>query len=103
MYVPRDCNIFLIYVCDFLCYRKEKGLGIKNMSDLMRKEIYGIFETKNPAKDQVKKYKRCENVLDNNFNATFVYVRSDLISRIIKDCRGEKKGRKNNNMILGVN
>ena len=56
MYVPRDCNIFLIYICDLLCYRKEKGLGVKNLSDLVREEIYGIFETKNPAKDQVKKY-----------------------------------------------
>ena len=34
------------------------GLGIKNMSDLVRKEIYGIFETKNPTKDQIEKYKR---------------------------------------------
>ena len=34
------------------------GLGIKNMSDLVRKEIYGIFETKNPTKDRIEKYKR---------------------------------------------
>ena len=30
------------------------------MSDIVRKEIHGIFETKNPAKEQIKKYKRSE-------------------------------------------
>ena len=67
------------------------------MFDLVRKQIHGVFETKNPAKDQVKKYKSCENELDNNSNATFVYVGSDLMSRIIKSCRvqGWKKGQKN--------
>ena len=68
----------------------QNGLGVKNMSDLVRKEIHGIFETKNPTKTQVKKYKRRGNELDNS-NATFVYVRSDLMSRIIKNCRGEKR------------
>ena len=74
----------------------QNGLGVKNMSDLVRKEIHGIFETKNPTKTQVKKYKRRGNELDNS-NATFVYVRSDLMSRIIKNCRGEKRrGEKKN-------
>ena len=76
-----------------LCWVKmndvQNGLGVKNMPDLVRKEIHGIFESKNPTKDQVKKQKRRENELDNNSNATFVYVRSDLVSRIIKNCRGE--------------
>ena len=71
----------------------QNGLGVKNMSVLVRKEIHSIFETKNPTKDQVKKYKRHENDLHNNSNATLVYVRSDLMSRIIKNCRGEKKKR----------
>ena len=30
-------------------------LGVQNISDLVLKEIYGIYKTKNPAKDQVKK------------------------------------------------
>ena len=29
----------------------QEGLGIKNISDLVRKEIHGIFETKNPTKE----------------------------------------------------
>ena len=61
------------------------------MSDLMRKEIWGIFRTKNPTKDQIRKYKRREKELDHNYTATFVYVRRDLMSKKIKNCRGEKK------------
>ena len=36
------------------------GLGVKNMSDLVLKEIYGIYETKTPTKEQIKKYKMTE-------------------------------------------
>ena len=35
----------------------EKGLGVKNMSDLVRKYINGIFGNKNPTKEQIRKYK----------------------------------------------
>ena len=38
----------------------QEGIGAKNMSDLMRKEIRGIFRTKNPVKHQIRKYKRRE-------------------------------------------
>ena len=72
-------------------YDVQKGIGAKNMSDLVRKEIWGIFRTKNPTKDQIRKYKRREKELDHNYTVNFVYVRSDLISKIIKNCRGEKK------------
>ena len=33
------------------------GMGIKNISDLVLKEIYGIFETKNSKGKQVNEYK----------------------------------------------
>ena len=33
------------------------GMGVKNISDLVLKEIYGICETKNLAKKQVNEYK----------------------------------------------
>ena len=36
------------------------GMGVKNTSDLVLKEIYGICETKNPAKEQINKYKMTE-------------------------------------------
>ena len=62
----------------------QEGLGAKYLSDLVRKEMHGIFETKTPIKDQIRKYKRREKELDINCNATFVYVCSNLMSRIIK-------------------
>ena len=37
---------------------KQVVLGVQNMPNLMRKEIQGIFETKNPTKDQIRKYKK---------------------------------------------
>ena len=33
----------------------QKGLGIMSISDLARKEIHGIFTTKNRTKEQIKK------------------------------------------------
>ena len=29
------------------------GMGVKNISDLVLKEIYGILETRNPTKEQI--------------------------------------------------
>ena len=69
----------------------KKGLVIKNMSDLARKEVHVIYDTKNPTKKQIRKYKTSEKELDKNSNFSFEYVRSDLMSRIIKRCRGKKK------------
>ena len=51
----------------------QKRLGLKNMPDLVKKEIRGIFETKNPTDDS--KYK---------------YAHSDLMENIIKNCRRVK-------------
>ena len=69
----------------------------------MRKEIWGIFRTKNPTKDQIRKYKRREKELDHNSTATFMYVHSDLMSKIIKRFRGGKKRQIKKKRILGVN
>ena len=33
------------------------GIGVKNISDLVLKEIHGICKTKNPTKEQVNEYK----------------------------------------------
>ena len=68
----------------------QEGLGVKNMPDLVRKETHGIFETENPTKYQIRKYKRHEKELDDNCNATFMYVCNDLMSRITKNYSGEK-------------
>ena len=66
--------------------------GVQNISDLVRKKIWGIFETKNATKDQIKKYKRNEKELDKNCaKSRYVFGRSDLMARIIKNSRGKKK------------
>ena len=36
----------------------RSGIGVKNMSDLVTKEIQGIFGTKNPTEEQIVKNKR---------------------------------------------
>ena len=36
------------------------GMGVKNVSYLVLKEIYGICETKNPTKEQINEYKMAE-------------------------------------------
>ena len=35
----------------------KDGLGVKNMSDLVLKEIYGAYERKNLTKEEIKYYK----------------------------------------------
>ena len=39
----------------------QTRLGFKNMPDLLRKEICGIFETKSPTEEQKKKYIKTES------------------------------------------
>ena len=36
------------------------GMGLKNISDLVLKKIYGICETKKPTKEQINEYKMTE-------------------------------------------
>ena len=79
---------------------KIVGLGVKNMSDLILKEIYGIYETKN-LKEQIKKYKLTEreifekhNLSEDELNTKSnknAYVENDVMTTVIKRCRGEKK------------
>ena len=77
------------------------GMGVKNISDLVLKEIYGICETKNPTKKQVNEYKMTKREIYKKFtnlskkelntkNNKKTYVRNDVMTTIIKRCRGEK-------------
>ena len=79
----------------------KNGMGVTNMSDLILKEIYGICETKNLTKKQVKEYNMTEreffekiyklskDKLNNKSNKD-VCVRNDVMTTVIKRCRGEK-------------
>ena len=78
------------------------GMGVKNISDLTLKEIYGICETKNPTKEQINEYKMTEreiyekfsNLSEDELNTKSnknIYVRNSVMTAIIKHCRGEMK------------
>ena len=77
------------------------GMGVKNISDLVLKEIYGICETKNPTKRQANEckitkgqiYKKFTNLSQkalNEKNNKKTYVRNDVMTIIVKRCREEK-------------
>ena len=78
------------------------GMGVKNISDLVLKEIYGICETKNPTKEQINEYKMTEreiyekfgNLSEDELNTKSnknIYIRNDVMTTIIKRGRGKKK------------
>ena len=78
-----------------------RDIGVKNISDLVLKERYGICETKNLTKEQVNEYKMTKREIYKNFtnlskkeintkNNKNPYARNDVMTTIIKRCRGEK-------------
>ena len=85
----------------------ESGMGVKNISDLVLKEIYSICETKNPSKEKVNEYKTTKKQVYKKFtnlsqkelntiNNKKTYVKN-VMTTIIKRCRGEKKKRHKSN------
>ena len=69
------------------------GLGLKNMSDMVIKEING----KNCS--NCKKYRRSLQELTGNMSDSIKikYIRNDIAEKIIKNCRGVKKTRDGTN------
>ena len=63
------------------------------MSDPVRKETHGIFSTDKPMDKQIKEYKHSLQELTKcpMDDSKIKYVRSVLIERIVKNCRGVKK------------
>ena len=68
------------------------GLGVKNISDLVLKEIYGIL---NPSKEQVNEYKMTKRQIYKKFtnlsqeelnakNNKKTYVKNDVMATVIK-------------------
>ena len=77
------------------------SISVKNIYDLVLKQIYGICETKNPTKEQVNEYKMTKREIYKKFtnlsnqelntkNNKNPYARKDVMTTIIKRCRGEK-------------
>ena len=80
----------------------HNGLGVKNMSDLVLKEIYSVYQIKNLTNKQIQKYKGTEREIFKKYDNLSedelseksnknVYVKNDIMSTVIKHCRGEKK------------
>ena len=81
-------------------------LGVKSISGLVLKEIHGIYEKKELTKEETKCYKMTEreifkkfdNLNEDELNTKsnkFVYVKNNVMTNIIKCCRGEKKKKRN--------
>ena len=79
------------------------GLDVKNISDLVLKEIFGVYGNKKLTKEEIKKYKMTEREIFKKFgnlsndklntmSSKFVDVKNNIMTNIIKHCRGEKKG-----------
>ena len=84
----KNKKLFWVKMCD-----EQKGLGIRNIYDLARKEVCGIFETNNFTEEQKTKHIRTEREITKILtdNSKFNYARSDLMEKIIKNCRGVTK------------
>ena len=83
------------------------GLGVKNISDLVLKEIYGAYEKKKLTKEEIKCLKMTEREIFAKFDKLSnteldklcnksVFVKNTIMTNIINHCRGEKKGYKKN-------
>ena len=68
-------------------------LGIKNISDLLRKEICGRFRTKYLTEKQEMKNIRSEYQVTKKFQGSDLhkYAKNKLMEKIIKNCRGVRK------------
>ena len=71
----------------------QDGLGVKCISDLLRKEICGIFDTKDLTKEQKIIYIRSDYQITKKItdNKRDKYARNYIIEKVIKKCRGVKK------------
>ena len=81
----------------------QHGLGVQNISDLVLKEIYGIYKTKSLTKGKIKKYKMTKRGIFEKFdnlsedelkakNNKEDYAKNDVMTTVVKHCRSEKKG-----------
>ena len=75
----------------------HNGLGVKNISDLILKEIYGIYGTKNLNKSKLENKKMTEREIlkkyanlseDELSEKSNVYVKNDVMTTVIKRGRG---------------
>ena len=81
----------------------QDGLGVQNISDLVLKEIYGIYKTNSLTKEQIKRQKMTKREIFEKFdhlsadelnskNNREVYAKNDVMTTVIKRCRSGKRG-----------
>ena len=85
----------------------QNGLGTKNMSDLVRRKIGGIFEKNDLTENERKRYIRSEYEITKKFidNKQNKYARSDIMRRGVKKCKDginriEKVNQRDNTRII---
>ena len=97
-YKNANVNFLIITTTIEMCVNMKdvgSGMGVKNISDLVLKEIHGICETKNPTKEQVNEYKMTKRKIYKKFtnlskkelntkNNKSPYVRNDVMTTITK-------------------
>ena len=80
----------------------KDGVGAKNISDLVLKEIYDIYDKRKLTKEEIKCFKMTEREIYKNFtnlnehelnikSNKSVYVKNNVMTNIIRHCKGEKK------------
>ena len=80
----------------------RSGMAVKNMFDLVSKEMHGILKTKNPTKEQINEYKMTEreiyekfdNLSEDELNTKSnrnIYVKNDIMTTIIKRVEAKKE------------
>ena len=104
-YKNAGVNLLKIRKTDELWIRMKDvgdGLDVKNISDLVLKEIYGIYEKRKLTKEKIKCYKmtdrkiyeKFDNLNEDELNIKSnknVYVKNTFMTNIIKHYRGEEK------------
>ena len=88
-----------------------KGLGIKNISDLVLKERYGIYGKRKLTKEEITNYKMTEREIYEKFDNLSkeelntksnknVYIKNKVMTNIIKHCEftriNTSRGKKTN-------
>ena len=61
------------------------GLDIKNMSNLVFKEIYGKYERKNLIDNEIKKYKTTEREVSKKYEIIVLFFENEMNSKNNKE------------------
>ena len=70
----------------------QNGLGVRRISAIIKKEIRGIIEHRNPTREQKKKIIKSGQEINKELEKSrFRYARNNIMEKIIKNCRGVKK------------